>query len=120
MLNNLELLEGLGKGLDKEYKCGGEIKCWKHLAGYFGVKAEIYETFTYSQERSPTEDLFELLKTKKPNEFTIGKLKDRLSDIHRQDVQDVLLTHQLSGEFTVSTVSYKISPILIRLLFDVL
>ncbi|KAL9989497.1 hypothetical protein ACROYT_G004056 [Oculina patagonica] len=94
VLNNLELLEGLGKCLDKEYKCGGEIKCWKHLAEYFGVEAKIYEDFTCSQESSPTEDLFELLKTQKPEEFTIGKLKDELSFIDRQDVQDVLSTHQ--------------------------
>ncbi|XP_020610251.1 uncharacterized protein LOC110048813 isoform X2 [Orbicella faveolata] len=90
VLNNLELLEGLGNCLDKQYKCG-EIKCWKHLCEHFGVEAKTYEDFTRSQERSPTEDLFDFLKTQEPKEFTIGKLKDKLSSIERQDVQGILL-----------------------------
>lgn len=105
MLNNLDLLEGLGKFLDREYKWGGEGKCWKHLAQYFRVEEKIYEDFTCWQERSPTEDLFEHLKTRKPEEFTIRKLKDNLSSIDRQDVQDVLFKHQDLGEFSVSTVT---------------
>ena len=94
MLNNLELLEGLGKSLDKEYKCGGEIKCWKHLAEYFTIEENTYENFTHYQERSPTEDLFQFLTSNKPKEFTIGTLKENLQSIVRQDVQEVLLTHQ--------------------------
>lgn len=90
VLNNRELLEGLGNCLDKQYKCG-EIKCWKHLSEYFGVEAKTYEDFTRSQEHSPTEDLFEYQKTQKPKEFTVGKLKDKLKSIERPDVQGVLL-----------------------------
>lgn len=90
VLNNLELLEGLGKILDKEYECA-DIKCWKHLSEHFGVEAKTYEDFTRSQEHSPTEDLFEYIKTRKPEEFTVGKLEDKLSSIERPDVQDVLL-----------------------------
>lgn len=101
MLNNLELLEGLGKSLDKEYKLGGEIKCWKHLAEYFEIEAKIYEDFTCCHERSPTEDLFEFLETEKPEEFTIGKLKDKLQSINRPDVQDVLLTHQDLSKYSL-------------------
>ena len=96
VLNNLELLEGLVNCFDKEYKCG-EIKCWKHLSEYFGVEAKTYEDFTRSQEHSPTEDLFEFLKTRGPKEFTVGKLKDKLSSIERPDVQDFLLEF---GEYT--------------------
>ena len=90
VLNNLELLEGLGKSLDGEYKYG-EIKCWKHLSQYFGVEAETYEDFTRSQKHSPTEDLFEFLRTRQPEEFTVGKLKDKLSSIERSDIHPVLL-----------------------------
>lgn len=105
VLNNLELLEGLGKCLDKEYKYRGGKKCWKHLAQHFEVEAKIYEDFTRSQERSPTEDLFEFLKTRKPKEFTIGKLKNKLSSINRQDVQDVIL--ELGEYFLFITDYYK-------------
>ena len=90
MLNNLELLEGLGSSLDKQYKFGKNLKCWKHLCEDFGVEAETYEDFTRSQDHSPTEDLFELLKARKPQEFTVSKLKDKLHLIGRPDVQDVL------------------------------
>jgi len=90
VLNNLELLEGLGKYLDKQYKYG-ELKCWKHLSEHFGVEAETYEDFTRNQERSPTEDLFEFQKTRKPKEFTVGWLKDKLSSIERPDVGRILL-----------------------------
>lgn len=119
VLSNLELLEGLGKFLDREYKWGGEGKCWKHLAEYFRVEAKIYEDFPCCKERSPTEDLFDHLKTEKPQEFTIRKLKDKLSSIDRQDVQDVLLKYQDLGEFSVSTVSYitNLFPS-IRMLFN--
>lgn len=86
--NNLELLEGLGKYLDKESKCK-EIKCWKHLSEHFEVEAKTYEGFTHRQEHSPTEDLFEFL-SQKPKEFTVGKLKDKLSHIERSDVANVL------------------------------
>ena len=55
------------------------------------MEAKTYEDFTRSQERSPTEDLFDFLKTQKPKEFTIGKLKDKLSSIERPDVQGILL-----------------------------
>lgn len=88
VINNLELLEGLGKYLDKESKCK-EIKCWKHLCEYFEVEAKTYEDFTHSQEHSPTEDLFEFL-NQKPKEFTVGKLKEKLSHIERSDVAGVL------------------------------
>lgn len=93
--NNLELLEGLANCLDKEYE-GGKIKCWKHLCEYFGVEAKTYEDFPCSKEHSPTEDLFEFLKTTRSKEFTVGKLKDMLSSIERPDVQVVLLEY---GEY---------------------
>ena len=99
LLDNLELLEGLGRCLDKEHRYGME-KCWKHLAEYFEVEANIYEDFTYSRENSPTEDLFEFLKTRTPQEFTLDQLKDKLNSIDRQDViQDVILKHQQLRKF---------------------
>ena len=90
VLNNLELLEGLGKCLDKQYRYG-ETKCWKHLSEHFGVEAKTYEDFIRNQERSPTEDLFEFQKTRKPKEFTVGWLKAKLSSIERSEVQSILL-----------------------------
>ena len=98
MLNNLDLLEGLEAMLDKEYKIGQEIKCWKHLAEHFEVKAEMYERFSYIQENSPTEDLFEFLKTNYPEEFTTCNLKNGLGAIDRKDVQDVLSNHPDIGK----------------------
>lgn len=88
VINNLVLLEGLGKYLDKESKCK-EIKCWKHLSEHFEVEAKTSEGFTHSHVHSPTEDLFEFL-DQKLKEFTVGKLKDKLIHIKRSDVADVL------------------------------
>ena len=121
MLNNLQLLEGLGKLLDKQYKWYGEKKCWKHVAEYFGIEAEIYEDFTRYQERSPTEDLFEFLKTDKPKDFTIGKLTDNLRSIDRQDVQEVLLTHQDSSKYSSHSIAklkmHHLYSFVIKMLF---
>lgn len=98
VLNNLALLEGLARCLDREYR-GGIVKCWRHLAEHFEIEVNIYEGFTSCQEKSPTEDLFEFLKVQMSAKFTIRKLKEKLSSINRQDViQDVLLKYQELGE----------------------
>ena len=86
--NNLKLMELLGKHLDKEGRYG-ETKCWKHLSQHFGVEAETYEDFACSQEHSPTKDLLQFL-IQTHEEFTVVKLKDKLSEIERSDVVDAL------------------------------
>ena len=97
MRNNLTLLEKIAKCLDKEQRYGA-MKCWKHLAEQFGVEESIYNTFTCCPENSPTENLFDFLKTRKPTEFTIKKLKEGMNSIGRNDViEDVFEKHQDLG-----------------------
>ena len=96
--NNLTLLEGLARCLDKEHRYGRK-KCWKHLAEHFRVEESIYKYFTCCPQKSHTENLFYFLKTRKPTEFTIEKLKEGLKSIDRNDViQDVLKKHQVLGK----------------------
>ena len=93
MQNSLELLEELGRCLDKEYKYG-KSKCWKHLAEEFEIKAEVYEQFSCCQIHSPTEVLFEYLATCQWY-LKVGTLKDALGSIDRNDVvQGVLVKHE--------------------------
>ncbi|XP_068737776.1 uncharacterized protein [Montipora capricornis] len=92
--NNLTLLERIARCLDKEQR-HGTMKCWKHLAEQFGVEESIYKTFTSCPENSPTENLFDFLKTRKPTEFTIKKFKEGMNSIDRNDViEDVFKKHQ--------------------------
>ena len=91
----LVLLEALCRCLDSEYIYGA-CKCWKHLAEYFGIEEEEYQNFNCNQIQSPTEVMFEFLKTRYP-EVTIGDLKDGLCEIGREDViTDVLLKYEKS------------------------
>ena len=90
----LNLLEGLSKRLDKEYKYGS-CKCWKHLAEHFGIKEQEYQNFNCSQVHSPTEVMFKYLKAHKPK-ITIGDVKDGLHLIAREDVVRVLVEYEQS------------------------
>lgn len=90
--NNSDVLDRLKVLLDKALN--GKVKCWKHLADQLGVPKKIYDTFKCSSETSPTENLLHLLKTRYPEEFTIGKLKDGLKCIRRKDVIHDVLDHQ--------------------------
>ena len=84
MKGSLELSEALGRYLDKEYRYGN-IKCWKHLAENFGVEPDTYERFGNSLMHSPTERLFEYLRTFRPK-LTVEEIMDALASIDRQDV----------------------------------
>lgn len=68
----------------------GSSQCWKHLAERFGIDEETYQSFKCSKIHSPTEVMFEYLQTT-DTEITIGKLKDKLRLVERQDVIDVLV-----------------------------
>lgn len=92
ILGCLELLEGLCRCLDKEYTYGTS-KCWKHIAEAFGIKEQDYQNFKCSQFHSPTEVMFEYLKTCSP-EVTVGHVKDGLSSIERQDVIAVFVKYE--------------------------
>jgi len=98
LLGCLELLEGLSRSLDKEYKYG-LCKCWKHAAEYFNIEEEEYQNFKCNLIHSPTEVMFEYLQTCNP-EITIGNVKDGLHSIGRQDVINVLIKHEQS-EYTI-------------------
>ena len=89
ILGCLDLLQGISRHLDKEYKYGN-CQCWKHAAEQFGIEVQEYQNFKCSQVHSPTEVMFEYLETSKPD-ITIGDLKDKLHNIGRQDVIDVIL-----------------------------
>ena len=90
----LELLEGLCRCLDKEYRYGA-CKCWKHIAENFGIKEKEYQNFKCSQIHSPTEVMFEYLQTSNPD-LAIGEMKCALHSIGRQDVVGVLVKHDES------------------------
>lgn len=102
--NNLTLLDRIARYLDKEHR-HGTVKCWMHLAEQFGVEERIYRTFTCCPENSPTENLFAFLKTRKPTEFTIEKLKEGMNSIDRNDIiEDVFKKHQdLDSKLTDKT-----------------
>ena len=68
----------------------GSSQCWKHLAERFGIAEKTYQSFKCSMSHSPTEVMFEYLQTT-DTEITIGKLKEKLRSIERQDVIDVLV-----------------------------
>lgn len=89
ILDRLGLLEGLSRCLDKEYKYGRR-QCWKHIAEYFGIDEEMYQSFRDSEILSPTEEMFEHLQTT-DTEMTIGTLKEKLRLVERPDVIDVLV-----------------------------
>ncbi|XP_044174897.1 uncharacterized protein LOC114953099 isoform X2 [Acropora millepora] len=92
ILDRLGLLEGLSRCLDKEYKYG-RYQCWKHIAEYFGIDEEMYQSFRDSEIVSPTEEMFEHLQTT-DTEMTIGTLKEKLRSVERLDVIDVLVECQ--------------------------
>jgi len=91
-LGSLEVLEAASKSLDKEYRYG-HCKCWKHLAEFFRISKEEYESFNCNQVHSPTEVMFEYLESVMPH-ITVGDLKDGLAQIERQDVIGILIKHQ--------------------------
>ena len=93
LLGSLEVLEALSRCLDKEYKYG-RCKCWKHIAEFFDIAEEEYESFKCNQVHSPTEVMFEYLQSVMPD-ITVGDLKDGLAQMERQDVTDILLKHQI-------------------------
>ena len=93
-LDCLELLEGLCRCLDKEYKYGAS-KCWKHIAEHFGIEEEEYQNFKCSQIHSPTEVMFEYLQASRPG-ITIGDIKNGLCLIAREDVINVLVKYEES------------------------
>jgi len=92
VLGHLELLEGLSRSLDKEYK-NGVCKCWKHIAEHFDIERDDYQNFRCNQVHSPTEAMFDYLESSRP-ETTIGKVKEGLQSIGIQDVVDVLIEYQ--------------------------
>lgn len=92
MLDHLEILEGLSRSLDKEYKYGA-CKCWKHAAQCFGIEEQEYQSFKCKDIHSPTEVMFEYLQADSP-ETMIGHLKAGLRSIGRQDVIDVLIKYE--------------------------
>lgn len=94
ILDCLDLLEGLSRCLDKEYKYGS-CKCWKHVAEYFDIEEQEYQNFNCSQVHSPTEVMFEYLQTRRP-EITIGDVKGGLRLIAREDVVLVLVEYEQS------------------------
>lgn len=91
-LGFLELVEALGRCLDKEYKYG-QCKCWKHIAEVFDIPEDEYENFNCNKVHSPTEVMFEYLQSVSPD-ITVGDLKNGLCQIERQDVIGILLTHE--------------------------
>lgn len=96
LLDSLELLEELSRCLDQEYKYG-HCKCWKHIAEFFGIPEEDYQNFKCNKVHSPTELLFEFLKSDRPD-ITVGNLKHGLAQIERQDVINILLKHETECE----------------------
>ena len=92
LLDSLELLEELSRCLDQEYKYG-HCKCWKHIAEFFGIPEEDYQNFKCNKVHSPTEILFEFLKSDNPH-ITVGILKHGLAQIERKDVIDILIKHE--------------------------
>jgi len=96
VLGHLELLEGLSRSLDKEYK-NGVCKCWKHIAEHFDIERDDYQNFRCNQVHSPTEAMFDYLESSRP-ETTIGKVKEGLQSIGIQDVVDVLIEYQNSNQ----------------------
>lgn len=95
-LGCLDLLEGLSRCLDKEYRYG-TCKCWKHIAEFFDIEEEEYQNFECSEIHSPTEVMFEYLKSSNP-EITIGMVKDGLHSIGRQDVIEVLIKYEQADD----------------------
>ena len=94
----MTLVERLARHLDKERRYG-VTKCWKHLADHLKVEKDTYNTFKCSLKSSPTENLLEYLNIQIPEAFTIGKLKDGLASIERQDViEDVIEKYKKLGE----------------------
>lgn len=96
LLDSLELLEKLSRCLDQEYKYG-HCKCWKHIAEFFGIPEKDYQNFKCNKVHSPTEILFEFLKSDSPH-ITVGSLKHGLAQIERKDVIDILLQHEKCHE----------------------
>ncbi|XP_067043167.1 uncharacterized protein [Acropora muricata] len=92
ILDRLDLLEELSRCLDKEYKYGRN-QCWKHVAEYFGIDEEKYQSFGCSKIHSPTEEMFDYLDAT-DTKLTIGKLKEKLLSVERQDVIDVLVEYE--------------------------
>ena len=92
LLDCLGLLEASSRCLDPEYRYG-HCRCWKHVAEFFGVPEEEYQNFKCSKVQSPTEVMFEFLKSVSPD-TTVGTLKDALAHINRHDVIDILVKHE--------------------------
>ena len=90
----LELQEELCRCLDKEYKYG-TCKCWKHIAEACGIKEQEYQNFKCSQVQSPTEVMFEYLKSRRP-EVTIRDVKSGLHLVEREDVIAVFVKYEQS------------------------
>lgn len=93
ILGCLDLLEALGRCLDKEYKYG-HCKCWKHLSEHFGISEAVYRSFKFQKENSPTELMFEYLQSSLPD-ITVESLKDALNQIERNDVISVLINYEI-------------------------
>ena len=92
LLDSLELLEELSRCLDQEYRYG-RCKCWKHIAEFFDIPENDYQNFKCNKVHSPTEILFEYLKSDSPH-ITVGMLKHGLAQIERKDVIDILIKHE--------------------------
>ncbi|KAJ7339409.1 hypothetical protein OS493_005804 [Desmophyllum pertusum] len=100
ILGFLELLEALGRCLDKEYKYG-QCKCWKHIAEFFRIPEQKYENFKCNKVHSPTEVMFEYLESDRPD-ITVGDLKNGLHQIERQDVIGILIKHENCDQSTLN------------------
>lgn len=96
LLDSLELLEELSRCLDQEYRYG-RCKCWKHIAEFFDIPENDYQNFKCNKVHSPTEILFEFLKSDSPD-ITVGMLKHGLAQIERKDVIDILIKHEKCHE----------------------
>ena len=92
-------MDRLCRYLDRENRV---IKYWRHLAFVLEVPPDVSRKFNMYTEQSPTGDLFFCLPTWKPD-LTVGKLKDILKVIYRNDIVESLN----EGDMYIQCTVYK-------------
>lgn len=95
-------MDELARQLDQPI-CHGERETpsgtyWLHLAKELDMRFETQIKCQHSFENSPSKFLFEHKESLNP-EFTVQNLKDRLAEIPRNDLVNILDGCRLSGRF---------------------
>lgn len=81
MTENVLLLEELSKHLDKENKV---FKSWEHLAYALQIPPTEIKKIGFYSKHSVTEDLLGVISD--AHDVKVGKLKETLEDMYRNDV----------------------------------